>query len=168
MEKVKIERINDANFYEITKLKVGKEQKNFVASNTYSLAHAYLAQNNGIPVFPFGIFVEEKPIGFLMIGYNIFPDKQNEDANCDWFLKDSYVLWRLMIDKKYQSKGYAKSAVKLALDFVRTFPCGKAKYCWLSYDNDNYVVKSLFKSFGFKEVPDAFYKGGEMPAVLSL
>ena len=73
-----------------------------------------------------------------------------------------------MIDKKYQGKGYAKEAMKLALDFVRTFPCGKAKYCWLSYEPENDVARNLYKSFGFTEVPEAYKEGGEMPAILEL
>ena len=40
--------------------------------------------------------------------------------------KDNYNLWRLMIDEKYQNKGYGKEAVKLALEFIKSFPCGKA------------------------------------------
>ena len=44
---------------------------------------------------------------------------------------------RFMIDKEYQNKGYGKEAMKLALDFIRTFPCGEARYCWLSYNPEN-------------------------------
>ena len=73
-----------------------------------------------------------------------------------------------MIDKKYQKKGYGKKAMALALDFVRTYPCGKAKYCWLSYEIDNDGARKLFSSFGFKEIPDAYYEGGEMPAIIEL
>ena len=40
----------------------------------------------------------------------------------------NYNLWRLMIDKNYQHKGYGRQAVKLALDFIKTYPGGTAKY----------------------------------------
>lgn len=168
MEKIRLERINDDNFYAITKLRVGKQQKKFVADNTYSLVHAYLSVINGEPVFPFGIFLGDKPVGFVMIRYSNFPEKIKDDPNCNWFICNNYSIWRLMIDKRYQGRGYAKEAMKLALDFVRTFPCGKAEYCWLSYDIENTVARSLYSSFGFEEVPEAYYKGGEMPAMLKL
>lgn len=42
-----------------------------------------------------------------------------------------------MIDKAYQKRGYGKEAVRLALDFIESFPCGKADYCWLSYEPEN-------------------------------
>ena len=56
-----------------------------------------------------------------------------------------------MIDKNYQNKGYGRQAVELALEFIRTYPCGKADFCWLSYEPENTVAKSLYTSFGFAE-----------------
>ncbi len=56
-----------------------------------------------------------------------------------------------MIDKRYQGKGYGKEALRLALDFIKTWPCGKADLCWISYERDNIIAKNLYASFGFKE-----------------
>ncbi|WP_051625249.1 hypothetical protein [Butyrivibrio sp. AE2005] len=36
--------------------------------------------------------------------------------------------------------GYGKEAVKLALEFIRTYPCGEAEYCWLLYEPENTVA----------------------------
>jgi diamine N-acetyltransferase len=168
MSKIRLEPINDDNFYAVTKLKLAKEQKHFVASNSYSIIHAYLAMINGQKAYPFAILLEDKPVGFIMVGFDILSEKVKDNPKCNWFICNNYIIWRLMIDKKYQGKGYAKEAMKLALDFVRTFPCGKAKYCWLSYEIENDVARNLYKSFGFKEVPDAYKEGGEMPAILEL
>ena len=167
MEEIRLEPINDDNFYEILNLRVKKNQKGFLATNVYSIVHAYLALIDGKHAYPFGIYKGNKPIGFLMVGYNVITSYR-KDVNCEWFIKDSYIIWRFMIDKKYQGKGYAKKAMNLALDFVRTFPCGNAKYCWLSYDLENEVARNLYRSFGFEEVPSAYVEGGEMPAVLKL
>ena len=62
------------------------------------------------------------------------------------------------LDKSYQNRGYGKKAVELALRFIRTFPCGKADSCWLSYEPENTVAKSLYASFGFIETGE---KDGE-------
>ena len=56
--------------------------------------------------------------------------------------------------------------MELALDFIQTFPCGKAEYCWLSYEPENTVAKELYASFGFKENGDM--DGEEIIAVLKL
>ena len=73
-----------------------------------------------------------------------------------------------MIDKRHQGKGYGREALRLALEFIRTFPAGKAEYCWLSYEPDNEVAKNLYLSFGFEERPEQYKEGEEMPAVLKL
>lgn len=71
-----------------------------------------------------------------------------------------------MIDQRYQRRGYGRQAVKLALDFVRTFPCGAAKYCWVSYEPENEAARSLYRSFGFVETGEK--DGEENIAVLEL
>ena len=148
---------------DITKLRVNKEQKSFVASNTESIIDAYFATTEeGKHVFPLGIYDGKKAVGFIMISYN-----------CCWrdnldFAKNSYYIWRFMIDKRYQGKGYGKEAMKLAIDFIRTFPCGKSEYCWLSFELENEVARKLYLSLGFKEVPELCGKDEEMPAVLKL
>ena len=57
--------------------------------------------------------------------------------------------------------------MKLALDFISSFPCGKAEYCRLSYNPENEVERKLYRSFGFEEMP--MHEGwDEVPAVLNL
>ena len=65
-----------------------------------------------------------------MIGFDV--DDYWTDA--PEIAKGNYNLWRLMIDKAYQNRGYGKEAVSLALEFIKSMPCGEAEYCWLSYE----------------------------------
>ena len=97
-----------------------------------------------------------------MIGYDV--DDYWTDA--PEIAKGNYNLWRLMIDKAYQNRGFGREAVQLALDFIRTFPCGKAEYCWLSYEPENEVARKLYQSFGFEETGEM--DGEEKIAVLRL
>ena len=71
-----------------------------------------------------------------------------------------------MIGKKYQNRGYGKEAVRLALEFIRTWPCGKAEYCSLSYEPENEVAANLYRSFGFEE--NGEMDGDEIVMVLKL
>ena len=80
--------------------------------------------------------------------------------------KENYNLWRLMIDKAYQNRGYGKEAVSLALEFIKSVPCGDAEYCWLSYEPDNAVARQMYRSFGFEETGEM--DGEELIAVLRL
>ena len=71
-----------------------------------------------------------------------------------------------MIDRKYQNKGYGKEALGLALDFIKSLPCGKAEYCWLSYEPENDIARYLYRSFGFVETGEM--DGEELIATLKL
>lgn len=167
-EALHLEKITWDNVDAIMDLQVTKEQRTFVAQNKYSLVHAYLAMTQDEKqVFPFGIYKGKKPVGFIMIGYDIGEDDGTEPS-AEWFLRNSYFIWRFMIDRRHQGKGYGREAMQLALDFIRTFPAGEAKYCWLSYEPENEVAKKLYASFGFVEVPEQYEEGEEMPAVLDL
>ena len=37
------------------------------------------------------------------------------------------------------------------MDFIKTWPCGKAEYCVISYEPENEAAKNLYASFGFEE-----------------
>ena len=159
---LKLEKINGKNVWEILKLHVSEEQKSFVAGNDISIIEAYTTITGNGYAFPFGIYEEDTPIGFLMIGFDT--DDYWEDAPA--IAKGNYNLWRLMIDKDYQKKGYGREAVRLALEYIKTFPCGEAQYCWLSYEPENVVAGRLYRSFGFVETGEL--DGEELIAVLRL
>ena len=164
---IRLEPIKAKNVWDVLDLKVARKQKNFVASNDISIIQAYTALGTACTAFPFAICDGERPVGFLMVGYNeaAMYDSYG-DVKSPEVLKNNYSLWRLMIDKKQQKKGYGREAVRLALEFVRTFPCGKAEYCSLSYEPENKVAAKLYHSFGFEENGET--DGDEIVAVLKL
>lgn len=158
---IHLEKITYENFDDVFDLKVKRTQYNFVASNLYSVAQAYVTEANGGHVFPFAIYNDKKLVGFIQLAYG-----ENADQDGVSVEKDNYEVWRFMIDKRYQGKGYGREALKLAIDFIKTFPCGKAEYCWISYEKENEVAKKLYASFGFEETGEM--DGDEIVAVLKL
>lgn len=159
---LRLEKITGKNVWSILKLRVSQEQESFVAPNDVSIIEAYTAITGNGYAFPFGIYEDDIPVGFLMVGFDA--DDCWEDAPS--IAKGNYNLWRLMIDKNYQNKGYGKEAVRLALEFIKTFPCGKADFCWLSYEPENEIASRLYHSFGFVETGEM--DGDEIIAVLKL
>ena len=159
MEKIiKLEPVNDNNRDAVLALSVREDQP-FVASNKTSLRQAdeANAEQPGV-ARPFAIYADEKLVGFCMFVFN--PEEEDED--------DRYWLWRFMIDKNYQRKGYGRAAMQQALELVRSFPCGESKYCWISYEPENEAARKLYASFGFVEDPEHYVEGEEMPAVMKL
>ena len=159
---LKLKKITGRNIWDILKLSVYEAQQDFVASNDLSIIEAYTAITGNGYAFPFGIYEDDMPVGFLMIGF----DTDDYWDNAPSIAKGNYNLWRLMIDKRYQRKGYGKEAVRLALEFIKTFPCGEAEYCWLSYEPENETASRLYRSFGFVETGEM--DGEERIAVLKL
>ncbi|MFA5341743.1 MAG: GNAT family N-acetyltransferase [Clostridia bacterium] len=67
--------------------------------------------------------------------------------------KDNYyTLWRLMIDEKYQGRGYGKQALNMGVKFlVENF---KVKEIFTSVVQENINAKELYKIVGFKETSE--------------
>lgn len=143
---IQLRKIDAHNVWKILALEVAENQKKFVATNTESIIEAYCAITNGGTALPFGIYDGNTPVGFVMIGFGC---DDWEDAPT--IARGNYSIWRLMIDKRFQGRGYGKAAMEAVLDYIHTFPCGKADYCFLSYEPENAVAKELYHSFGFRE-----------------
>ena len=156
METITLRPVTDENREAVIALSVREDQP-FVAPNDASLKEAEEA-NAKTPGYarPFAIYADEKLVGFCMFSF----DPEDEDE------EDRYWLWRFMIDKRWQGRGYGREALKQALDFIRTFPAGPAELCWISYEPENETAKKLYASFGFEETGEMC--GDEIVAVLKL
>ena len=159
---LRLEKISGKNVEEILRLRVAEAQRSFVAANDRSLIDAYLCLAYGGQAFPFGIYEDDTPVGFLMISYDVDGDWEDPPA----IAEKNYSIWRFMIDEKHQRKGYGRRAMELALEFIRTMPCGRAAYCWLSYELENEVARRLYQEFGFRETGER--DGDEVIAVRNL
>ena len=169
MDQLHLEKITYLNWHDVEDLRLAKEQKCYLPDNVSNLALAGVIREAGFQVFTFGIYRGEKPVGFTMIGYDI-PYDPDDDLNVKYrFTRSSYYIWRFMIDKRYQGRGYGREAMQLILDFIKTGPCRKAEFAWISYSPENTVARRLYASFGFKEVPEANNpENEEILAVLKL
>lgn len=155
---IELRKITENNFDECIKLEPKEEQKRYVASNICSLAEAYVALTNNecIPM-PYAIYYKDIMVGFIMLSYNEFNEKE---------VRNVYWVCRLMIDKKYQGKGYSKKAMIKSFEFIRTFPYGNTSAVYLSYEPENTVAKSLYASVGFVETGEI--EDGELVAKFDL
>ena len=172
---IHLEKIDWDNYYKVTKLRVTKEQNNYVATNKASLIHAFIEMSSGTPVYAFAIKNGKTIVGFIQLLYGTDwtgyerDDWLNSDEYKKYEGKPYYDIWRFMIDKKYHGRGYGKKAFKQALNFIKTFPNGKADYVLLSYNPDNEVGKKLYASFGFEEVfKEYLHDDDEVTAMLRL
>lgn len=158
---LRLVKVNTQNFWALMDLRVSKEQENFVASNAVSLAQAYDTAADGRFVQCFGICDGEIPVGFAMIGHD-----SEEYEEMPEVYRHSYCLWRFMIDQRYQKHGYGRDALKLLLDYVRSFPDGEEALWSTSWEPENKVAAKLYHDFGFAENGEK--DGDEIVGVLKL
>lgn len=157
---ITLRKITLDNRRAIFNLEVTDEQRRYVASNLSSVASCYVLATNGGAPFPFAIYADEQPVGFVMITY------QMTGYELPSFAEDSYCILRLMIDKRHQNRGYGRDAMKEIVAFIRTCPAGPAKYCWIPYKEENIAAKKLYESFGFRNSGEIIE--GEQITVLKL
>ena len=158
---IELRKVDSENIWKVVGLSVNSEQLSFVATNTESILDAYTTITSGGVALPFGIYNGDDLIGFVMFGYGTTGD-EDEPA----IAAGNYCIWRFMIDKAYQRQGLGKKALLASLEYLRSEPCGRAAYCWLSYEPENVGAKALYNSVGFYENGEMC--GDEIVAVLPL
>lgn len=131
MAMISFRKITEDNFSAIIQMKRPEEEK-FVASNTYSLAQAWLYREAG-DVWPFAIYHEDTPVGFMML------DEDSEER--------CLVIWRIMFPEEHQNKGYGTHAIRQIINLARN--SGKYDFILLDYVPENVIAKHVYEKLGF-------------------
>jgi len=131
LPQVELREVTPANFAECIGLKVLPEQQAFVATNVYSLAEAKADQS----LQPRAVYAGDDMVGFVMYG------RDPSDGRC-WVV-------RLMVDHRYQGRGYGRAAMLAAMEALRAYP--DCHEIWVSYEPHNSRAQALYRSLGFEE-----------------
>ena len=136
--KIRLAPVTDDNREAVLALSVREDQP-FVARNEVSLRQAdeTNAESPGV-ARPFAIYADEKLVGFCMFAF----DPEAEDPD------DRYWLWRFMIDKNEQGKGYGQAALS---EIIRYFKENGADMLYLSTEPENELGLHIYHKFGFRE-----------------
>ena len=135
---IRLMPINDDNRDAVLSLSVREDQP-FVAPNDVSLRQAdeANAEQPGV-ARPFAIYADEKLVGFCMFAFD--PEEEDED--------DRYWLWRFMIDKNEQDKGYGQAALR---EIIQYFRDNGADRLFLSTEPENERGLHIYHKAGFRE-----------------
>lgn len=129
---IELREIDGGNLDDVLKLSVSEEQTAFVSTVAHSLAQAWAYRETA---FPFAIYADETPVGFVMLGY--------------YESRKQYTLWKFLIDRRYQNRGYGRTALLLAIDWLaKTFDAQEV-YTGVLLGNE--VARHLYGSVGFVE-----------------
>ena len=128
------------NWRACLQLNTTEAQRRFVASVVHSLAQAYVE-----PWWtPLAIYADEIPVGFVMY-------RQLPGTDIAW-------IQRIMIDARYQNKGYGRVAMETVVSHIRQQE--SSREIRLSYHPDNAVAAHLYERLGFR--PTGELQDGEI------
>lgn len=125
--------VTEENRADVLQLKVGNGQEHFIESVQQCLDEADKRKSWR----PVGIYHGEELVGFAMYGFF-----------WEYFPVGRVWMDRLLIDEKYQGKGYGKAALHLLLERLRK-EYGRKKI-YLSVIEGNDVAAGMYKNAGFR------------------
>lgn len=123
----------------IINLGVHPAQEALVAPNSITIAQAGFEPGSTV----FGLWDNDVPVG-LMAVINMpdypFPE-EGDDIECAY-------LWRLMIDKDQQGKGYGTASLKLLVDLAKSWNLPRVT---ASVGQGENSAMSFYEAFGFHQ-----------------
>ena len=129
---VRLEPVTKENLEAVLALRVREGQESFVSTTAESLAQAYAYAETA---FPFAVLDGGETVGFIMMGY--YADKQY------------YTLWKLLIDRDRQGRGYGRKALELGIAYLKKRFGVREVYTGVVPENT--AAKRLYLSAGFAE-----------------
>ena len=100
-----LDEISDGNRAAVLALRVAPGQEQFVSSVRESLAEA--AEYPHAKPWYRAVVVDGTPVGFVMVSWDAEPQPQPR------------FLWKLLIDERYQGRGYGDEVVRQVAELVR-------------------------------------------------
>ena len=141
---IKIEELNEDNWYDCCELELSENQVEYMEANAVSIAQSKFEPS----LKAFAIYFEEKVVGFLM--FNTLKEEL-----------DGYWVFRIMVDKNFQGQGIGKVATQLMISEMSKLP--NAEKIVVGYHPDNKAAHHLYASLGFIDNGDRF--GKEMAVI---
>ena len=109
---VSLHEITSANRAAVEALTVTAVQAEYVTGVAESLVEA--AETPDACPWYRAVYTDDRPVGFVMISDGITV------VNPAYL--GPHFLWRLLIDQRYQGRGYGSAALRLVVEYVRTRP----------------------------------------------
>ena len=129
---VELKAITEDNFIDAFGLRLAPGQEKYVSHPIRSLAQAYVYRDQ---CQPFGIYAEEKMVGYVMVIYD--------------YDVPEYDIWHMMIDEADQGHGYGGEALDRVIEYIRTKPFGDSNRVALTCNKENPIARKLYESKGF-------------------
>lgn len=141
---IQLKELNNENIFQVIKLSdtLDEKQKKVVAPNVISIAEAYVNQDRA---WPRAIYHDDELIGFVMVALKE-EDIKDED-------QPAYFLWRFMIAKPFQGKGYGKEVLDILYNKCKE---DHIKYMYVSCHMEDPMPYQFYIKYGFVDTHEMF------------
>jgi len=106
---ISLRAIDGANREAVEALRVSPAQERFVSNVAESLLEA--AEEPGARALYWAIYEDESPVGFVMIA---------DEVDSPEYI--AHYLWKLLIDERYQRRGFGTATLDLIVAYFRGRP----------------------------------------------
>ncbi len=128
-----LKEVNDSNWRECSDLHLSKEEQKYISTNVYALAEWKFETES---IFR-AIYSNNELVG--MLAYYL------HDGEHGYF----YWLYHLMIEAKFQGKGYGEAAVRMAVEETHQLGITEIR---TMYTPGNIRAQNLYKKLGFEKI----------------
>ena len=138
---VSLRPLNESNRHAVEGLRVSQDQEQFVSGVADSLLEA-AAEPDGRALY-WAVYAEDKPVGFVMIS--------DEVAGPEYI---AHYLWKLLIDERYQGRGYGRATLDL---IVALFRARGVTDMWTSAGQGDGSPLGFYERYGFTQAGEVVF-----------
>ena len=139
---VSLRPVTESNRAALEALRVSPAQEQFVSSVTDSLLEA--AEEPGGRAISWGIYEDETPVGFVMI---------SDEVDGPGYIPQ--FLWKLLIDERYQRRGFGTATLDLIVEYFRSRP--GVEVMWTSAGEGEGSPIPFYERYGFERTGEIVF-----------
>jgi diamine N-acetyltransferase len=141
---VRLVEITADNLPAVARLRVSAEQEEYIDGVAESLEEAAASPDGG-PWYR-AVYVDDTPVGFVMLGIADPPKAERYPFR--------YFLWRLLIDERFQGRGYGRGTLDAVVAELRGRP--RADVLFTSVVPGDGSAIAFYERYGFVRTGEMF------------
>jgi diamine N-acetyltransferase len=142
---ISLREITDANREDVYALRLARGQERFVSNVPDSIQEA-ADEPDGRAIYR-ALYADETLVGFVMI--------TDETSGAPGYI--AQYLWKLLIEARYQRRGYGTAALDLVVEYFKRRP--ETAVMWTSAQQGEGSPIPFYERYGFERTGDTVFDG---------
>ncbi len=139
---VSLRPLNESNRHAVEGLRISQDQEQFVSGVADSLLEA-AAEPDGRALY-WAVYADDKPVGFVMI---------SDEVDGPGYIP--HYLWKLIIDERFQRRGFGAATLDLIVEYFRGRPGVEVLTTSAGQGEDGPIA--FYERYGFERTGDVVF-----------